>query len=58
MSVNATGHCDRTGKISYASRAAATGSRGKQRNKGRRMRAYLCPTCHSWHLSTSTGYDA
>lgn len=58
MSVNATGRCERTGKISYASRAAAAGSKGKQRNKGRRMRAYMCPACHCWHLSTTSGYVA
>jgi hypothetical protein len=57
VTVNTTGHCERTGKISYASRNAATASRGNQRNKGRRMRAYMCPACHCWHLSTSIGYE-
>lgn len=41
-----------SGKIGYTSKHAAGGSRGKRRNQGRRMRAYLCPTCHCWHLTT------
>lgn len=45
-------HCDVTGKLSYASRHAATGSRGNHRNKGRRMRAYFCNHCRCWHLSS------
>jgi hypothetical protein len=45
-------HCERTGKLSYGSRAAATHSRGNRRNKGRKMRAYECPVCHFWHLSS------
>lgn len=47
-----TEHCERTGKLSYASRSAATGSRRSRRNKGRKMRAYLCEFCHCWHLSS------
>ena len=43
-----------TGKIAYASRHAATNSRGNVRNKGRRMRAYFCDRCHCWHLTTET----
>lgn len=46
-----------TGKIPYGSSDAAAHSRGKVRNKGRRMRAYLCPSCHAWHLSTTTRFD-
>jgi len=45
-------HCEVTGKLSYGSRSAATGSRGSKRNKGRKVRAYFCPFCHDWHLST------
>lgn len=56
MTVSATGHCETTGKLSYASRHAAAESRGKRRNKGRKMRAYLCEHCHCWHLSTSVGW--
>lgn len=41
-----------TGKIRYASRGAAARSRGARRNHGRKMRAYLCPFCHGWHLTT------
>jgi hypothetical protein len=52
VSVNATGHCDTTGKISYASRHAAAQSRGRRRNVGRRMRPYLCNHCRCWHLTT------
>lgn len=50
--MSATGHCGTTGKISYSSPAAAAASRGNRRNKGRRMRAYLCEHCHCWHLTT------
>lgn len=46
-----------TGKVSYMSRHAATKSRGNQRNKGRKLRAYFCPSCHSWHLTTQTGKE-
>lgn len=41
-----------SGKTRFLSRHAATTSRGARRNKGRRMRAYLCPHCHGWHLTT------
>lgn len=41
-----------TGKSRFSSRHGATRSRGAKRNKGSKMRAYLCPHCHGWHLTT------
>jgi uncharacterized protein YlaI len=35
--------CPETGKLSY---------RGSRRNKGRKMRVYMCEHCHRWHLSS------
>lgn len=43
------------GKIAFTSRHAAQASRHARRNKGRRMRAYLCERCHRWHLTTEVG---
>jgi hypothetical protein len=44
--------CPETGKLSYPSRDAAAQSRGSRRNKGRKMRVYMCEYCHRWHLSS------
>lgn len=44
--------CDVTGKTRFGSRHAATKSRHAGRNKGARMRPYLCEHCHGWHLTT------
>jgi hypothetical protein len=44
-----------SGKIAFASRHAATHSRGGRHNKGLRMRAYFCDRCHRWHLTTDVG---
>lgn len=52
MTISATGRCETTGKISYASEHAAKGSRGRRMNHGRKMRAYLCNHCRRWHLTT------
>jgi hypothetical protein len=41
-----------TGKLGYTSADSARRSKGLRRNKGHRMRAYLCPLCHDWHLTT------
>lgn len=44
--------CDATGKVRFGSRGAATKNRSARRNKGHRMRPYLCSSCHGWHLTT------
>lgn len=44
--------CETTGKVRFGSRGAATKTRSARRNKGHRMRTYLCPDCHGWHLTT------
>lgn len=44
--------CPTPGKIAYASADAARKARGNRRNKGGRMRPYLC-RCGHWHLTTS-----
>lgn len=42
----------RSGKTMFTSQAAAAASRKARRNKGHRMRVYLCDDCHCWHLTT------
>ena len=41
-----------TGKLRHTSRTAAHSFLRMGKNKGRRMRAYLCPDCHGWHLTS------
>lgn len=42
----------RTGKMTYGSRETANRSRRAGRSLGRNLRAYFCPLCHGWHLTT------